>query len=159
MKASPTALHTVAESRGSSTIIRSRSASNSLSQPASPSSGRPTPTPGSPSTATSTARTSSSVPTRDPVKQWVSKGGRIALVDDAAHPPLATSGTGGAQAMEDGAMLGAFIDNGIENIPLALCVYENSVSSAPLSLSAWAGRHATAGTRLTGALSPRTRNS
>jgi len=62
---------------------------------------------------------------RDPVKQWVSKGGRIALVDDTAHPPLATSGTGGAQAMEDGAMLGAFIDiNGVENIPLALCVYE-----------------------------------
>jgi hypothetical protein len=31
---------------------------------------------------------------RNPVKQWVSDGGRIALVGDAAHPHLATSGLG-----------------------------------------------------------------
>ncbi|PVH76698.1 FAD/NAD(P)-binding domain-containing protein [Cadophora sp. DSE1049] len=62
---------------------------------------------------------------RNPVKQWISEGGRLALVGDAAHPHLATSGTGGAQAIEDGATIGALIDiNGKTNIPLALKVYE-----------------------------------
>jgi len=62
---------------------------------------------------------------RNPVKQWVSEGGRLALVGDAAHPHLATSGTGGAQAIEDGATIGALIDiNGKANIPLALRAYE-----------------------------------
>lgn len=62
---------------------------------------------------------------RDPVKQWVSEGGRIALVGDAAHPHLATSGTGGAQAIEDGATLGALLDlTGKGNITLATRVYE-----------------------------------
>jgi 2-polyprenyl-6-methoxyphenol hydroxylase-like FAD-dependent oxidoreductase len=62
---------------------------------------------------------------RNPVKQWVSDGGRIALVGDAAHPHLATSGTGGAQAIEDGATLGALVDiNGKTNIPLALKAYQ-----------------------------------
>ena len=62
---------------------------------------------------------------RNPVKPWVSKGGRIVLAGDAAHPHLATSGTGGTQAIEDGATLGAVIDcAGKSNIPLALKAFE-----------------------------------
>jgi 2-polyprenyl-6-methoxyphenol hydroxylase-like FAD-dependent oxidoreductase len=62
---------------------------------------------------------------RDPVKTWVSSKGRIAIVGDAAHPHLATSGTGGAQAIEDGATIGALVDlTGSKDIPLALRVYE-----------------------------------
>jgi 2-polyprenyl-6-methoxyphenol hydroxylase-like FAD-dependent oxidoreductase len=60
---------------------------------------------------------------RDPVKQWVSDGGRIALVGDAAHPHLSTSGTGGAQALEDGACLGALLEL-TSDITLATKVYE-----------------------------------
>ena len=60
---------------------------------------------------------------RDPVKQWVSEGGRIALVGDAAHPHLSTSGTGGAQALEDGACIAALLEK-TTDIPLALKVYE-----------------------------------
>lgn len=62
---------------------------------------------------------------RDPVKQWVSAGGRIALVGDAAHPHLATSGTGGAQAIEDGATIGALIELcGSEKIATATAAYQ-----------------------------------
>lgn len=62
---------------------------------------------------------------RNPVRQWVSNLGRITLVGDAAHPHLATSGTGGTQAIEDGTTLGALLDiNGKKNIPLALKAYE-----------------------------------
>ncbi|KAF2186194.1 FAD/NAD(P)-binding domain-containing protein [Zopfia rhizophila CBS 207.26] len=62
---------------------------------------------------------------RDPIKQWFSPKCRIALVGDAAHPHLATSGTGGAQAIEDGATLGALIDSGgREGIPTALRVFQ-----------------------------------
>lgn len=62
---------------------------------------------------------------RDPVKQWVSDGGRIALVGDAAHPHLATSGTGGAQAIEDGTTIGTLLSIiGKSGIALATRVYE-----------------------------------
>lgn len=62
---------------------------------------------------------------RNPVKQWVSRLGRIALVGDSAHPHLATSGTGGAQAIEGAATIGALLDiNGKDDIPLALSAYE-----------------------------------
>lgn len=62
---------------------------------------------------------------RNPVKQWVSNEGRVALVGDAAHPHLATSGTGGAQAIEGAATISALLDiNGKANIPLALRAYE-----------------------------------
>jgi 2-polyprenyl-6-methoxyphenol hydroxylase-like FAD-dependent oxidoreductase len=39
---------------------------------------------------------------RDPLPRWVSEGGRIALIGDAAHPFLPTSAQGATQAMEDG---------------------------------------------------------
>ena len=62
---------------------------------------------------------------RNPVNQWVSDGGRIALVGDAAYPHLATSGAWGAQAIEDGATLEALADiGGKTNIPLALKAYQ-----------------------------------
>jgi 2-polyprenyl-6-methoxyphenol hydroxylase-like FAD-dependent oxidoreductase len=42
---------------------------------------------------------------RDPVRKWVLDHGRVALVEDAAHPYLSTSGTGGAQAVKDRATI------------------------------------------------------
>jgi len=62
---------------------------------------------------------------RNPTKRWVSTKGRIVLVGDSAHPHLATSGTGGAQAIEDGETLGALIAKvSKEGIPIALRAYE-----------------------------------
>ncbi|KAH7351465.1 hypothetical protein BKA66DRAFT_575559 [Pyrenochaeta sp. MPI-SDFR-AT-0127] len=62
---------------------------------------------------------------RNPNKRWVSKNSRIALVGDAAHPHLATSGTGGAQAIEDGATLAILIKKtGQHGIKTALQAYE-----------------------------------
>ncbi|KAH7077569.1 hypothetical protein BKA63DRAFT_411071 [Paraphoma chrysanthemicola] len=62
---------------------------------------------------------------RNPNKKWVSGRGRIALVGDAAHPHLATSGTGGAQAIEDGATLAILITRaGRHELPMALRAYE-----------------------------------
>ncbi|OQU99361.1 FAD binding domain-containing protein [Cladophialophora immunda] len=62
---------------------------------------------------------------RDPVRQWVSAKGRICLVGDAAHPHLATSGTGGAQAIEGGATLGVLLEKlDVKDIPLAFKAYE-----------------------------------
>lgn len=61
---------------------------------------------------------------RDPFKEWISPCGRIALVGDAAHPHLATSGNGGAQALEDGTTLGVVIQHaGKSNIHQALKAY------------------------------------
>ena len=39
---------------------------------------------------------------RDPLPTWISKGRRIALLGDSAHPFLPTSAQGATQAMEDG---------------------------------------------------------
>lgn len=62
---------------------------------------------------------------RDPVRKWASDGGRLVLVGDAAHPHLATSGTGGAQAIEDGATLAVLLAKlGKDRIPLALRAFE-----------------------------------
>lgn len=62
---------------------------------------------------------------RNPVRQWVSSNGRIALVGDAAHPHLATAATGGAQAIEDAATIGTLLELLVkEQIPLALKAYE-----------------------------------
>jgi 2-polyprenyl-6-methoxyphenol hydroxylase-like FAD-dependent oxidoreductase len=62
---------------------------------------------------------------RDPIKPWVSPKGRVAIVGDAAHPHLATSATGGAQGVEDGATIAACLSRtGKADIPLALRVYE-----------------------------------
>ncbi|KAH7161079.1 hypothetical protein EDB81DRAFT_924424 [Dactylonectria macrodidyma] len=62
---------------------------------------------------------------RDPVSKWVSQKGRVCLIGDAAHPHLATSGTGAAQAIEDAATIGALLEKtGESNIQLALKSYE-----------------------------------
>lgn len=62
---------------------------------------------------------------RNPVKPWVSKNGRIALVGDAAHPHLPTSGTGATQAIEDGATIAALVESlGASEIPLAFRAFE-----------------------------------
>lgn len=62
---------------------------------------------------------------RDPLRKWVSDKGRVVLTGDAAHPHLPTSGTGGVQAIEDGAALVAVLDAlGKEKIPLAFKVFE-----------------------------------
>jgi 2-polyprenyl-6-methoxyphenol hydroxylase-like FAD-dependent oxidoreductase len=61
---------------------------------------------------------------RDPVPQWVSPKGRIALVGDAAHPHLATSGQGGAQAIEDAATIAVMVERTHgKDIPIALRAY------------------------------------
>lgn len=62
---------------------------------------------------------------RDPSKQWVSKKGGVVMAGDSAHPHLATSGSGAAQAIEDAATLGAVIDKlGAKDIPLAFKVFQ-----------------------------------
>jgi 2-polyprenyl-6-methoxyphenol hydroxylase-like FAD-dependent oxidoreductase len=62
---------------------------------------------------------------RDPVTKWVSDKGRILLVGDAAHPHLPTSGSGGAQAIEDGGTLGALIEKaGRDNLLGALKAFQ-----------------------------------
>ncbi|KAI1618324.1 hypothetical protein EDD36DRAFT_449989 [Exophiala viscosa] len=62
---------------------------------------------------------------RDPVRKWVSDHGRVALVGDAAHPHLSTSGTGGAQAIEDAATIAALLEKlGKGKAALALRAYE-----------------------------------
>lgn len=62
---------------------------------------------------------------RDPLPTFVSPGGRIALVGDAAHPFLPTSIQGASQAMEDGAALAACLDvAGRDRVAEAVRVYE-----------------------------------
>ncbi|EXJ76282.1 uncharacterized protein A1O5_00790 [Cladophialophora psammophila CBS 110553] len=82
---------------------------------------------------------------RDPVRPWVSAKGRICLVGDSAHPHLATSGTGGAQAIEDGATLGVLLEKlGRKDIPLAFRAYER-LRYERVSLTqrmGWETRHA-----------------
>jgi 2-polyprenyl-6-methoxyphenol hydroxylase-like FAD-dependent oxidoreductase len=62
---------------------------------------------------------------RDPAQVWISKLGRIALIGDSAHPHLPTSGQGAAQAIEDGATIGALLGRaGKEKLPNALRAYQ-----------------------------------
>ncbi|KAM5346075.1 hypothetical protein ACJ41O_009080 [Fusarium nematophilum] len=63
---------------------------------------------------------------RDPVPKWVSAGGRVCLVGDAAHPHLATSGTGAAQAIEDAACIAVLLQQTGRktDIPLAFRAYQ-----------------------------------
>ena len=62
---------------------------------------------------------------RDPIRQWVSEKGFIALVGDAAHPHLPTSGQGAAQAFEDAATIGILLDElGKDDIPTAFRSFE-----------------------------------
>lgn len=62
---------------------------------------------------------------RDPIRQWVSRTGRITLAGDAAHPHLPTSGQGAAQALEDSTTLAALVDKlGKDGIPSAFRAFE-----------------------------------
>ncbi|KAM5472831.1 hypothetical protein MauCBS54593_002544 [Microsporum audouinii] len=59
--------------------------------------------------------------TCDPIKNCVSKGGRMILLGDAAHPFLPTSGQGACQAIEDGAVIAIALElGGRQNVPEAL---------------------------------------
>lgn len=62
---------------------------------------------------------------RDPLPNWISKKGRIALAGDSAHPFLPTSAQGASQAMEDGVVLGVCLRRGgKKSVPTALRAYE-----------------------------------
>ncbi|KAI5118203.1 hypothetical protein M0805_005557 [Coniferiporia weirii] len=61
---------------------------------------------------------------RDPLPTWISKGARLALIGDAAHPFLPTSIQGASQAVEDG-------------VTLAVALQLGGKPSVPLSVRAW----------------------
>lgn len=62
---------------------------------------------------------------RDALPNWVSGGGRIALLGDAVHPFLPTSTQGATQAMEDGVTIAVCLKRaGKENIRKALNSYQ-----------------------------------
>jgi len=62
---------------------------------------------------------------RDPLPTWVSKGGRICLLGDSAHPFLPTSAQGATQALEDGVTLAICLKKaGKNNIPVAVRTYQ-----------------------------------
>ncbi|KAL6702431.1 hypothetical protein ACN47E_001860 [Coniothyrium glycines] len=61
---------------------------------------------------------------RDPQPQWVSDGGRIVQLGDAAHPFLPTSGSGATMAIEDSWSLAACLEiGGKANLTLATRVH------------------------------------
>ena len=61
---------------------------------------------------------------RDPQPQWVSEGGRVVQLGDAAHPFLPTSFSGGTMAMEDDYSLAAcFQLSGKKNVAIATKVH------------------------------------
>ncbi|EPQ61259.1 FAD/NAD P-binding domain-containing protein [Gloeophyllum trabeum ATCC 11539] len=62
---------------------------------------------------------------RDPMPTWISKGARLALIGDAAHPFLPTSQQGASQAVEDGVTLAVVLQlAGKENVHLAVREWE-----------------------------------
>lgn len=62
---------------------------------------------------------------RDPLPTFISPKNRIALIGDAAHPFLPTSIQGASQAMEDGVVVAACLDNsGKKNVAEAMRIYE-----------------------------------
>ncbi|KAL5524145.1 hypothetical protein ACEPAG_8318 [Sanghuangporus baumii] len=62
---------------------------------------------------------------RDPLPQWISKGARLALIGDAAHPFLPTSIQGASQAVEDGITLAVVLQlAGKKDVPLAIRAWE-----------------------------------
>ncbi|CAG8909344.1 unnamed protein product [Penicillium egyptiacum] len=62
---------------------------------------------------------------RDPLNSWVSKGGRMIVIGDAAHPFLPHTGQGANQSIEDAAVVAICLElAGRDRIPLALRVTE-----------------------------------
>lgn len=62
---------------------------------------------------------------RPPLRTWISEGGRIILIGDAAHPYYPVVGQGGSQGIEDGAVLAIALSlAGKERVSLALQVVE-----------------------------------
>lgn len=68
---------------------------------------------------------------RDPLETWISKGRRIALIGDAAHPFLPTSIQGASQAMEDGVTMAVCLRRAAEaaggasaGVPDAVAAFE-----------------------------------
>lgn len=63
--------------------------------------------------------------TRDPLKTWLSPGGRMILIGDAAHPYLPAAGQGAGQAIEDAATLAVSLElAGKSKVKMALRVAE-----------------------------------
>ncbi|KAF7181291.1 hypothetical protein CNMCM7691_000509 [Aspergillus felis] len=59
--------------------------------------------------------------TRDPLPTWISGGGRLMLIGDAAHPASPIAGQGGGQAVEDAATLAIGLElAGRNQVKLAL---------------------------------------
>ncbi|GES58711.1 FAD binding domain protein [Aspergillus terreus] len=62
---------------------------------------------------------------RRPLSTWVSKGGRMVVIGDAAHPMPPNLGQGANQAIEDAAVLAICLElSGKGNIPLGLRVMQ-----------------------------------
>lgn len=57
------------------------------------------------------------------LNKWVADSGRVVLIGDAAHPYLPTSTQGGAQAVEDAAVLARCLSKCEGDVPLALHTY------------------------------------
>ncbi|KAL4994166.1 hypothetical protein BDV10DRAFT_189304 [Aspergillus recurvatus] len=63
---------------------------------------------------------------RDPQPKWVSDGGRVMQIGDAAHPFLPTSASGGTMAMEDAFSLAACLSiAGRQDVPIATKVHNH----------------------------------
>ncbi|KAL3434920.1 hypothetical protein BDV09DRAFT_204410 [Aspergillus tetrazonus] len=63
---------------------------------------------------------------RDPQPKWVSDGGRVVQIGDAAHPFLPTSASGGTMAMEDAFSLAACLTiAGKQGVPTATKVHNH----------------------------------
>jgi len=63
---------------------------------------------------------------RDPLPTWISKGARLLLIGDAAHPFLPTSIQGASQAVEDGVVFASILKlAGKNNVPLAVRAWED----------------------------------
>ncbi|KAJ4188538.1 hypothetical protein NW759_016830 [Fusarium solani] len=61
---------------------------------------------------------------RDELETWLSPKARIVLIGDAAHCHLPTSGQGGSQAIEDGAVAAVCLQRAKGDVPLALRTME-----------------------------------
>ena len=69
---------------------------------------------------------------RPPLSRWVSGGGRMIVIGDAAHTFLPFAGQGGNQGIEDAAVLAICLERSGEDVPLALRTMEK-IRYVPLS--------------------------